>query len=285
VSDLLASAPFEVVHVEQPHGLAHALHGAARRIPVVLRAQNVESDLWTSAARRRPFLRWEARRVARYEAAAVRRASLTIALTPRDAARLGELSHRPDSVRHIAAPFPAQLPSAPPLPGQPAVVLFGSRDWWPNRESTRWFVRDVWPLAQDALPQARLHLFGIEGCDSGGIQCHPAPALSTEAFAEGSTLVVPLRAASGVRMKILEAWARGIPVVATPVAAAGLEVEDGRELLLARDGREFVAALVRLTRAGGAAAELVRMGRERLRRDHDPATVAAAIAEAYSTVR
>jgi glycosyltransferase involved in cell wall biosynthesis len=66
-----------------------------------------------------------------------------------------------------------------------------------------------------------------------GVETHPAPADSREAFAPGAILVVPLRIASGIRMKILEAWARGLPVVATPEAAAGLEAEDGRELLLA----------------------------------------------------
>jgi polysaccharide biosynthesis protein PslH len=285
VSGLLAGGSFDVVHVEQPHGLAHARAAAARGIPVVLRAQNVESDLWSMAARRRPFLRWEAARVARFEGDAVRRVGLTIALTAPDATRLSELSRSPSGIRHVPAPFPARWPAAPRLPGRPAVVLFGSPDWWPNREATRWFLREVWPQAREALPRAHLHLFGASGRDREGIAFHAPPGRSVEAFAEGSVLVVPLRAGSGVRMKILEAWARGIAVVATPVAASGLDVEDGQELLLARNAREFVAALVRVDGDPASAAALARAGRELLVRDHDPATVAAAMVSAYSTVR
>ncbi len=65
-------------------------------------------------------------------------------------------------------------------------------------------------------------------------------------FPEGAILVVPLRIASGVRMKILEAWARGVPVVATQEAVAGLGVEDGAGYLVAGDGMEFSSAIRRI---------------------------------------
>jgi glycosyltransferase involved in cell wall biosynthesis len=95
-------------------------------------------------------------------------------------------------------------------------------------------------------------------------------------------LVVPLRFGSGVRMKVLEAWARGVPVVATPAAAEGLEAEDGRELLLARTPAEFAAALERLSLDPRLGAALVTAGRERLAARHDPARVASQIGGVYS---
>jgi len=75
---------------------------------------------------------------------------------------------------------------------------------------------------------------------------HASPSDSSAVFAAEAVLVVPLRVASGVRMKILEAWARGIPVVTTPEAAAGLEAADGSELLLARDAIAFAFAVQHL---------------------------------------
>lgn len=118
-----------------------------------------------------------------------------------------------------------------------------------------------------------------------GITWHAAPADSAAAFACGSIHAVPLRVGSGVRMKVLEAWARGVPVVATPEGAAGLEAADGVELLVARDAAEFAAACRRLCEEPGLAAALAAGGRAALRRRHDPATVARRLLELYAEVQ
>ena len=58
--------------------------------------------------------------------------------------------------------------------------------------------------------------------------------------------VVPVRAGSGTRIKILEAWAAGVPVVSTSLGAEGLDAEDAVHLLLADDAAAFESALTRL---------------------------------------
>jgi hypothetical protein len=110
---------------------------------------------------------------------------------------------------------------------------------------------------------------------------HAAPADSAAAFAAGSIHAVPLRFGSGVRMKILEAWARGVPVVSTPEGAAGLAAADGVELLVAADAAGFTAAFERLRREPSLAAALAAGGRDALRRRHDPAVAADRLLAAY----
>jgi hypothetical protein len=287
VADLLASRSFDVVHAEQPQALAQCAAAFERGIPVVLRAQNVESDLWAAVSAVRPvtgaLARMEAARMARFEGEAVRSTQATVALTARDAERLRGLSDAPGKVRHVPAPFPASLPAADqPLPGGPPVVLLGSGGWLPNQEGSLWFVRAVWPEVRRALPGAVLHVFGeaLEG-EAADVMRHPPLADSREAFAPGAVMVVPVTFGSGVRMKILEAWARGLPVVATPAAAAGLEAEDGRDLLLVRNASDFVLALQRLSRDRGLATSVVAAGRELLAARHDPARVASRLAAVY----
>lgn len=294
VARLLAARAFHLVHAEQLQAQAQAEAAVRRGLPVVLRAQNVESELWAASAAGEGFwdrrLGGEGRRLAVWEGRAVARAAATLALTARDAGRLAELAGGGGRIEVLPAPFPGLLPAAPgPLSGSPAAVLLGSGGWRPNRDAARWFVGSVWPVVRAALPGARLQVFGPPGRrpperQPPGVDWRPAPADSRDAFAPGSVLVVPLRVASGVRMKILEAWARGIPVVATPAAAAGLEAEDGRELLLARDGPEFAAALGRLAAEPGLAAALVAAGRALLARRHDPDRVAARLGEIYAEV-
>ncbi len=65
-------------------------------------------------------------------------------------------------------------------------------------------------------------------------------------IAAAAVVIAPLRVGSGTRIKILEAWAAGRPVVATPLAAEGLLVEEGYDILLASTARELADAVDRL---------------------------------------
>jgi glycosyltransferase involved in cell wall biosynthesis len=223
--------------------------------------------------------------MARFEAGAVRRTAATLALTEHDAARLRALSGEPGKVHRIAAPFPPVLPPGDePLPGSPAVVLMGSGGWLPNARGTAWFLHEVWPQVRGALPGAFLHLFGEPGPAPGGpgVVLHGTLQDSRRAFAPNSVLVVPLPFGSGIRMRILEAWARGVPVVATPQGADGLEAADGRDLMIARDPQDFVAALRRLASESRLAASLVAGGRQRLTSHHHPDGIAAQMSAVYA---
>jgi hypothetical protein len=319
VEGLLAARRFDLVHAEQLQALPQALAPArASHRPAVLRAQNVESALWAAAPGRPQAL--EARRLAAWEGRAVAGVDATAALTAIDAAALRRLAAAAGSPRarvvEVPAPFAAELPPGPGgLPGQPAVAVLGSRGWRPNEDAVAWFTGEIWPVVRRDLPAAELHVFGVAGAppasggaappaavpapavvpdarsvagatrDAGrGITWHAAPADSAAAFACGSIHAVPLRFGSGVRMKVLEAWARGVPVVATPEGAAGLDAADGVELLVARDAADFAAAFRRLREEPGLAAALAAGGRAALRRRHDPATVARRLLGLYAEV-
>jgi glycosyltransferase involved in cell wall biosynthesis len=211
---------------------------------------------------------------------------VTVALTEPDAARLRELAGGRADLVAIPPPFPAALPPGEiHLPGDPPLVLLGSGGWLPNRDATRWFLAEAWPEVRRDLPGAILHLYAGRAERPGnlpaGVEPHPPPADSRDAFAPGSILAVPLRIGSGIRMKILEAWARGVAVVATPQAAAGLQAEDGRELLLAEDGPGFAAAVGRLASEPGLRERLLAAGRRSLAAHHDPAAVGRRLLEAY----
>ena len=288
VAEILAAERFDVIQAEQVQALGSLATLPAGGPPVVWRAQNVESDLWHATADRllwrRPLFRLEARRLALWEGAAVRRAAATVALTDEDRERLAALSAAPDKLHRVAAPFEAELPAAgTALPGAPAVVLFGSGGWLPNRRGTRWFIDEVWPLVRDELAGAELHCFG-ERPPGGAVTCHPPPESSRQAFAPGSVLAVPLEIASGVRMKILEAWARGVPVVATTAAARGLEAEPGRELLVAESAADFAAALRQLGERPALRRALVDAGRDLLRREHAFDLVARRLGRLYASL-
>ena len=171
VTSLVRDQPRDVVVAEQLQALAQTDRlgrsgrlGSAVRARV-LRAQNVESDLWAASAAaasdlRSAWLRAQARRLRRAEGAAVRSVDAVVALTARDAVALTALSGS-TSVGAIPAPFETTLPAAEgALPGRPPLVLLGSPGWEPNEVQTRHFVRDIWPEVSSRVPEARLHIFG-----------------------------------------------------------------------------------------------------------------------------
>jgi hypothetical protein len=177
----LGSESFDVVHAEQLQALPQTEPAFTRGIPVVLRAQNVESDLWAAAARRGRGVRGmllgrEAKRLATWEGKAVRRVAATLALTREDAVRLGEVAEGGGRIGVVRAPFPELPAGSGRLAGDPAVVVFGSRGWLPNEDSVAWYLKDVWSAVRAELTGAVLHLYGTDlTAPPEGVVVHPPP--------------------------------------------------------------------------------------------------------------
>ncbi len=277
--EILRSRP-DVVHLEQIH-LGWLLPGLAGRVPVVLRQQNVESDLLRQLATLVPpllatGLRREARALARFEAESCRRADLVAAISEADAARFRRAA--PGAPVEVLPPVaPAVDAVREPLAGEPAFLCIGSFDWWPNRDGARWLVRAVWPAIRSALPGARLHLAGPGSASIGrgvaGVVRHGLVASAGRLYPPEATALIPVRAASGVRMRLLEAWAAGVPAVITPVGFAGLASADAGGAAVAAGAEAFAAAAVRVALDRELRATLVREGAARLG-DHAPDRVA-----------
>ena len=277
----------DIVHAEQLQAISNCAPAAAAGIPIVLRMQNVESAVWEQMAQRRfpaALLRTEARRLREGEQQALRQAARTVALTAMDAQALATPGVA-DRIACIEPAFPASEESGDAVAGDPALVLSGSGGWWPNAQGARWFFGAVWPSLHASLPAARLHVFGGDvRTRHAGIHWHAAPESSCTAFPRGAIAVVPLLAAAGIRMRILEAWARGLPVVATSVAARGLDIADGREALIADSPAQFAEAIQRVSSDPETRQRLIDAGRAYLRRHHDPARQTQALAALYAQV-
>jgi O-antigen biosynthesis protein len=137
--------------------------------------------------------------------------------------------------------------------GRSGLLFVGGFWHTPNVDAVLWFARDVWPLILSQRPDMRfcvvgsnpseevLALRGRPGIDVAGY----VPDL-TELFARSRMSVVPLRYGAGVKGKVGQSMAYGLPVVATSVGAEGMTLENGKHLLVANTPDEFANAVIRL---------------------------------------
>ncbi len=161
-------------------------------------------------------------------------------------------------------------------PGGPVVALAGVMDYWPNEEAAMWFVSQVLPHLRSEVPALRFAIVGRAPsrrvrrlAASPGVRVVGAVADMRPYLAHAAAVVAPLPAAIGVPNKILEGMAMARPVIATPQALSGLDLERGRDLLIAEGPVEFAAAVRDAIAGIGPMEGLGRRARQRVIADYD----------------
>jgi glycosyltransferase involved in cell wall biosynthesis len=286
-AEIEAFAP-DVVHLEQLH-LAWLGRRLAGRIPVVLREQNVESLLLARVGALLPAplrwaCRWESGRTRRFERRACEAAALVAAISEDDADALRALAPAA-RVAVLPATVAFEGPPTQRLRGSPPFLCLGSFDWLPNRDGARWLLREVWPRLRRLAPGGVLHLAGPGSTTLGrdreeAVERHGRVVSPSSLYDPAAVVLIPLRAGSGVRVRLLEAWAAGSPAVVSPCAAEGLVHHDGDGALLAPTPQEFAEAAARLAADPALRERLVEQGRARLVA-HEPRRVAALARRLY----
>ncbi|GAC1587873.1 MAG: hypothetical protein NVS3B21_03150 [Acidimicrobiales bacterium] len=145
----------------------------------------------------------------------------------------------------------------------PTLLFIGLLFYPPNVDAATLLAREVLPAVRKRLPGAQLRLVGEPADEVAALGAYPGvtvagrvPEVDPE-LAGADVVVVPVRYGGGTRIKIIEAFAHGVPVVSTSVGCEGLEVEAGRHLLVADTMAEFADAVVSIVQNDGLRRELV----------------------------
>lgn len=285
IRDIVEQHQVDVVELEYTEMAQY--RRAAGKVPVIL----VEHDVSFRSFQRRRRLGLPQRypasqvfgstfgdwmRLLRYEVAACREVEQLHMMSAADAAYLGRFL--PDSTRRMRI-VPNGVDCAgfrppDPSPVRRGVLLAGNFHTLPNLDAFEYFLGEVWPAVRRLRPDAELAVVGAampprlhdrHGRD--GVTVVGAVPEMSHAYHRHQVLVVPLRAGSGTRLKVLEAFAAGIPVVSTPIGAEGIECVPGEHLLLADDPAGLAHAVDRLLGdpdlAARLAANAMRLAQER----------------------
>ncbi|NLS79545.1 MAG: glycosyltransferase [Chloroflexi bacterium] len=264
---LVTELRFAAVHADQismaQYGLQAMRQGQLRGVIDMHNAMYLVLERLASGQRnpaKRLALRREARAMARYEARVCRAFDAVLTVTREDRDFLLQLYPQTEraaqAARFVPVPIcvdPSQVSPVVHRPAPPTILHLGTMFWLPNSEGVLWFARDVLPRIWERAPEARFVVVGKDPLPEvralaadpriqvTGYVEDPAPYLeAADAF------IVPLHAAGGMRVKILDAWLWGLPIVATPIGAEGIAVQDGENILIAGDAAGFAEAVLRL---------------------------------------
>jgi glycosyltransferase involved in cell wall biosynthesis len=140
-----------------------------------------------------------------------------------------------------------------PLTAEPTLLFLGSYRYRPNVQAAEFLIEQIWPRVHRVRPDARLIIAGacperIRKSDSHlpGIEFTGFVDDIEDLYRRSRVVCCPILAGGGTRIKIIEAAAHGKAIVATRVAAEGLDMRDGVELLLRDDAQSFAEACLRL---------------------------------------
>lgn len=270
--ELLTERTFDLVHFDSMD-LSGYLPDV-RHIPVVCVHHNVESMLLMRRASvldspfARLYVRYQAHLMEREERRIAPTVALNIAVSKADAAAFSQLA---PTARFEVVPNGVDIDSFRPFAGGPTqgIVFLGGSSWFPNLDGMQWFCEAVLPLLRQRFPDLRVtwvgkmqdaqrqHFREKFGVDATGYVPDVTPHVHS-----ASCFVVPLRFGGGTRLKILDAWGLGMPVVSTSVGCEGLDTVDGRNILV-RDGASSFAAGVTEVLLDSSLQERLRSGGRR----------------------
>jgi GT2 family glycosyltransferase len=171
------------------------------------------------------------------------------------------------------------------------LLFLGSFRHLPNRTALAWFLAEVMPRVLREEPAARLKVIGSDPPEAhtipdcgGAVELIGFVADILRPFAECDVFVCPILSGSGVRVKLLEAFASGIPCVSTRIGAEGLATEDGLYCRLADDPEGFAAGIVALLRDPEEAASMAARARRFVVERHDANAMSRRLEAVYRQI-
>ena len=259
VDRLDAQNEFEIAHADQLNMAQYAL-----RLPHARKVLDLHNALWLlyrrhwqtmPAGPRKWLLGRDWPLLKRYEGELCRRFDAVLAVTDEDRRALLEAAGAPIDMSIIPIAIDTDaLRSIERSPDARTVLHIGTMYWPPNIQGVLWFAREVWPQVKTAVPDARFAIVGarpprevqaLAEADAS-IQVTGYVADPADIFRSTAASIVPVSAGSGMRVKILENFARGLPTVSTTIGFEGIAAVPDQHLLAADDPQHYAAAVIRL---------------------------------------
>jgi glycosyltransferase involved in cell wall biosynthesis len=272
---------------------------------------DAHNAVWTILARMvenmpwfvRPVVAIESRRVKNYEGMVVKSFDHTLAVTSIDKDALKEaVSDNKESLpsaideKITVVPIAVNTNQLLPVQRQPKsknILTLGTLHYPPNADGIRWFFNEVFPLVRQQVPDATLTIIGKNPPQDFYQAAEQNPnAIQVTGYVpdldpymeQAAILVVPVRAGGGMRVRILEAFSRAMPVVTTTIGLEGIDAIPGRDVLVKDTEKDFANAVIELLTNEERQTQLAENGRVFVEKHYDWQVILGKMENVYQSI-
>ncbi|TEU11949.1 MAG: glycosyltransferase [Anaerolineales bacterium] len=291
---LAAEQRFDVAHADQLNMAQYAT-----RVSEAFKVFDAHNTLWLLYKRlwqtmkpglRKLLLGRDWRLLKEYEGRVCRQFDAVLAVSEEDKAALSEAAGCPVDAKVIPIAVDTEEVALIERPDPTHVLHIGTMYWPPNIDGVLWFIHEVWPLIRERKPGVQFDVVGSRppreiialGGDERGINVTGYVPVPTPYLQRAALMVVPLRAGGGMRVKILNAMAQGLPIVSTTLGYEGIAVTPGEDILVGDTPEEFAAAVLHLLEDANLAACLAANGRRLAEETYDYRRACTPLSEVYA---
>lgn len=227
---------------------------------IAIRTHNVEHHIWQKLAENEPndikrwYFRFLAKRLARVETRLSGKVDALVAITEPDRQWFTYHGFSKPTITLPAGYLPEDVATEIEPVDFPSICYIGALDWLPNIEGLIWFIDWVWPRIQAEIPEIEFHVAGRNASEElaerlmveRNIIFHGQVASSSAFLSRCPIMVVPLLSGSGIRIKIIEGMHLQRAIVATSIAAKGIDIVHDEHILIADTPDDFAEAVCSL---------------------------------------
>ncbi len=288
---VLQQERFDIVHIESlfmlPYIATVRQYSTAK---VVWRPHNVEHHLGKAQASQESGLKrwyWKllSQRLKRYELAQLNACDGIACITEKDRQYFITAGAK---VPTLHLPFGMAFPPIQPTvtPGKDLVFL-GALDWHPNVDGLQWMVKEVWPLIRRSYPEMRFRIAGrnpgnsIAALQGQGVEIIGEVPNVADFLQSGAVVVAPVRAGSGVRIKVLETLALGLPLVTSSKGIEGTDLRADDHLKVADQPADFSSAIQQLMEKPEIGVQMGKNARKFMTHHHELGRVTDQLVQFY----
>ena len=284
----------DVIQIEHTYLSEYMRHlNLVDSVGTLLTKHNIDADLarqsylLAKSTTQKVFWRIEWVKMQAYEPLTDNLFSCVVAMSPVDRDKILQRPKPPLRVEVVENGVDTDVKIPLPENHKPVLLFVGAFDYLPNQDAANYLCHEIYPRLRERIPGMRILLVGrkpapdVLALAGNGIEVHADVPSVEPYYGQAAVSVVPLRAGSGSRLKILEAMALGRPVVSTTVGAEGLELTPGEDYLRADNATGFADAVMNLLEDSQLYRDIAGRARSTVERKYDWSIIAAKLGNIY----